>query len=116
MRTKQIFLNNATVTHSIRHGEPSVAVYADALDALKSIGEAAGLYYSGYEKDRACRIMVREDSHKQRILVLEEDISLHGSCEWRYSKTLTDDQKRIDAYLAFHETLKTIHEYLIDSN
>ena len=43
-------------------------------------------------------------------LVVQEDVSHHGSPLWETVRTLTDDPRQIQRYLAFRDTLKMLRE------
>ena len=80
----------------------------DALEALKAIGLAYGLY------SRA------EELHGQRVhlevrkgrpaLVVQEDFSCHGSPCWETVRTLTEDPAEIQQYMAFRNVLHIIQQ------
>ena len=79
----------------------------DSLDALKAIGLAYGLY-SRSEELRGTRVKLVGDDHP--ALVVQEDVSHHGSPLWETTYTITDDPKQIQRYMAFRETLKMFQE------
>ena len=80
----------------------------DALEALKEIGSAYGLY-SRAEELRGQRVHLdKRDGHS--VLVVQEDLSLHGSPCWETSHTLTDDPVQIQRYMAFREVLHSIQQ------
>lgn len=85
----------------------SVSTTVDALEALKSIGVAYGLY-SRTEDSRNERIML-EDGDRP-ALVVQEDISHHGSPLWETVRTITDDPEQINRYLAFREVVKIVRQ------
>ena len=65
----------------------------DALEALKAIGLAYGLY-SRAEERRGQRVHLADrDGHT--ALVVQEDFSCHGSPCWETVRTLTEDVLRI---------------------
>ena len=86
----------------------NVYTTVDALEALKAIGIAYGLY-SRDEESRDQRVMPDEGGDYP-ALVVQEDISRHGSPLWETVRTLTDDPRQIQRYLAFRETLAMIQE------
>lgn len=80
----------------------------DALEALKVIGLAYGVY-SHAEESRDQRVML-DESGKSPVLVVQEDISHHGSPLWEPVRTLTDDPRQIQRYLAFRDMLNMMRE------
>lgn len=86
----------------------NVYTTVDALEALKAIGIAYGLY-SRAEESRDQRVMPDEGGDYP-ALVVQEDVSRHGSPLWETVRTLTDDPRQIQRYLAFRETLAMIQE------
>ncbi len=79
----------------------------DSLDALKAIGVAYGLYNRS-EELRDSRVMLVGDNHPS--LVIQEDVSRHGSPLWETKYTITDDPKQIQRYMAFRKILKMFQE------
>ena len=80
----------------------------DALEALKTIGLAYGLY-SRAEELRGQRVHL--EARKGRpALVVQEDFSCHGSPSWETVRTLTEDPARIQQYMAFRDGMRTIQE------
>lgn len=77
----------------------------DAVEALKVIGLAYGLYDHA-EEFRELRVSLQDGTHP--ALVVQQDISLHGSPCWETIRTLTDDPEQIRRYMAFRETLKMV--------
>ena len=77
----------------------------DAVEALKVIGLAYGLYDHA-EKFRGLRVSLQDGARP--ALVVQQDISLHGSPCWETIRTLTDDPEQIRRYMAFRETLKMV--------
>ena len=68
----------------------------DALEALKAIGLAYGLY-SRAEELRGQRVHLADrDGHT--ALVVQEDFSCHGSPCWETVRTLTEDPAEIQQY------------------
>ena len=80
----------------------------DALEAMKYVGLAYGLY-SHAEESRDQRVMLDEGGDHPALIV-QEDVSLHGSPLWETVRTLTDDPRQIQRYLAFQDTLKMMRE------
>lgn len=80
----------------------------DALEALKEIGSAYG-FYSRAEELRGQRVHLdKRDGHS--VLVVQEDLSLHGSPCWETTHTVTDDPVQIQRYMAFREVLHSIQQ------
>lgn len=75
-----------------------ISVTVDAMETLKKIGELYGLY-SSYKDMRDTRIMYEEEPVP--ALVVQENISYHGSPCWDTVRTLTTDPDRIKWYRAF---------------
>ena len=86
----------------------SIYTTVDALEAMKVIGLAYGLY-SHAEEVRGQRVMLDEGGGHP-VLVVQEDISHHGSPLWETICTLTDDPRQIPRYLAFRDALKMLRE------
>ena len=86
----------------------SVYTTVDALEAMKVIGLAYGLY-SHAEESRDQRVML-DESGDRPALVVQEDISRHGSPLWETVRTLTDDPQQIQRYLVFRDTLKMMQQ------
>lgn len=84
-----------------------VRVTVDAMETLKKIGELYGLY-SSYKDMRDTRVTYEEDPVP--ALVIQEDISRHGSPCWKTVRTLTTDPDRIKWYRAFGDLVNFIKE------
>ena len=80
----------------------------DTLEAMKVIGVAYGLYSQAEESRDQC--VALDESGDRPALVVQEDISHHGSPLWETVRTLTDDPRQIQRYLAFRDTLKMLRE------
>ena len=78
-----------------------------ALEALKIVGLAYGLYDHA-EEFRGLRVLLQDGARP--ALVVQQDISLHGSPCWETIRTLTDDPEQIRRYMAFRETLKMVRQ------
>lgn len=89
----------------------SVYTTVDALEALKVIGIAYGLY-SRAEDRMDSRVML-EDGERP-ALVLQEDVSHHGSPQWETVRVITDAPEQIHRYLAFRETVKIVRQMEIE--
>ena len=85
----------------------SVYTTVDALEALKCIGMTYGLYDHAEDLSNA-RVMLEKGEHP--ALVVQEDISHHGSPCWKTVRMITDDPGQILRYLAFRETVQMIHQ------
>ncbi len=90
----------------------SIYTTVDALEALKCIGMAYGLYNHA-EDLRDSRVMLVEDVERP-ALVIQEDISRHGSPCWETVRTITDDPERIRRYMAFRETVGIVRQMEIE--
>lgn len=86
----------------------SIYTTVDALEAMKCIGLAYGLY-SHAEEFRDQRVMLDEGGDHP-ALVVQEDVSRHGTPLWETVRTLTNDPRQIQRYLAFRDTLKMLRE------
>ena len=86
----------------------SIYTTVDALEAMKCIGLAYGLY-SHAEEFRDQRVMLDEGGDHP-ALVVQEDVSRHGTPLWETVRTLTNDPRQIQRYLAFRDTLKMMRE------
>lgn len=78
-----------------------------AMEALKVIGRAYGLYDYA-EEFREYRVTLRDG--ERPALVVQEDRNLHGSPFWVTVRTVTDDPEQIQRYMAFRETLKMVQQ------
>lgn len=80
----------------------------DALEALKAIGLAYGLY-SRAEELRGQRVhLTGGEGHT--ALVVQEDFSCHGSPCWETVRTLTEDPAEIQQYMAFRDVLRIVQQ------
>lgn len=96
------------LTGEIRISTEHVYTMVDALEAIKEIGSAYGLY-SRAEELRGQRVHLDEhDGHP--ALVVQEDLSLHGSPCWKTIYTVTDDPVQVQRYMAFREVLSSIQQ------
>ena len=59
---------------------------------------------------KICGIAVSHWRMERPALVVQEDVSLHGSPFWETVRTITDDPERIRQYVAFRETLKMFQQ------
>lgn len=97
-----------SLTGEVHISTGSVYTTVDALEAMKCVGLAYGLY-SHAEEVRDQRVMLDEGGDHP-ALVVQEDVSYHGSSQWETVYTVTDDPKQIQRYLAFRDTLKMLRE------
>ena len=89
----------------------SIYTTVDAQEALKAIGVAYGLY-SRAEENRDQRVMLEGGDHP--ALVVQEDVSHHGSPLWETVRTITDDPEQIQRYMDFRKVVRTIRQMEID--
>lgn len=75
--------------------------------------QMAGLY-SAWEDSRDHRVMIETDSGKPSALVLEEDISTHGSPFWKFSNVLEIDPVRVEEYAFAREAIKVFKKRVQD--
>ena len=101
-----------SLTGEVHISTGSIYTTVEALEAMKVIGAAYGLYDHA-EEFRDQRVML-DESGNHPALVVQEDISRHGSPLWETSRTLTDDPRQIQRYLAFRDTLKMMRELDLD--
>lgn len=97
-----------SLTGEVHISTGSICTTVDALETMKCIGLAYGLY-SHAEEFRDQRVMLDEGGDHP-ALVVQEDVSRHGSPLWETVRTLTDDPRQIQRYLAFRDTLKMLRE------
>lgn len=100
-----------SLTGEVHISTGSVYTTVDALEALKVIGIAYGLY-SRAEEQRDARVVLEDGEHPS--LVVQEDISYHGSPQWKTLRVITDDPEQIHRYLAFRETVKIVRQMEIE--
>lgn len=89
----------------------SVYTTVDALHALKCVGLTYGLYDYA-ENIRGARVILEEGD--KPALVVQSDISHHGSPLWETIRVITDDPEQIHRYLAFREVVKMIRQMEIE--
>lgn len=80
----------------------------DALEALKVIGLAYGVYDQA-EEVRGYRVKLLEEKDRL-VLVVQEDVSTHGSPLWETIRTVTDDQRQLQRYLIFRGMMKMLQD------
>lgn len=100
-----------SLTGEIHISTGSVYTTVDALEALKAIGVAYGLY-SRDEDQRGCRVVMEDGEFP--ALVVQEDKSLHGSPCWETVRTVTNDPEQIKRYMAFRNTVQMIQKLNIE--
>ena len=91
-----------SLTGELHMNATGFSVTVDALETLKIVGIAYGVYDHA-EDLRDCRVTL--ENGERPALVVQEDVSLHGSPFWETVRTITDDPERIRQYVAFRETL-----------
>lgn len=78
-----------------------------ALEALKVIGIAYGLYDHA-EEFSGLRVSLQEGARP--ALIVQQDVSLHGSPCWETIRTLTEDSQQIRRYMSFRDTLEMFQQ------
>nr|WP_325259009.1 hypothetical protein [uncultured Oscillibacter sp.] len=94
-----------SLTGEVHISTGSVYTTVDALEALKCIGLAYGVYDHAEELRNA---RVRLEDGDKPALVVQEDVSHHGTPLWETVRVITDDPEQIHRYLAFRETVKML--------
>lgn len=89
----------------------SVYTTVDALEALKCVGLAYGLYDHAEELRDA---RVRLESGDNPALIVQENVSHHGSPLWETVRVITDDPEQIKRYMAFRNTVQIIRKMEIE--
>lgn len=102
-----------SLTGEVHIGTGSVYTTVDALEALKCVGMAYGLYDHA-EELRNARVRLEEGEHP--ALVVQEDVSHHGSPMWETVRTITDDPEQIHRYLSFRESVKMVRQIEIEQS
>ena len=97
-----------SLSGEVHIGSGGVYTTVDAVEAMKCIGLSYGLY-SHAEEFREQRVMLDEGG-THPTLVVQEDVSHHGSPLWETVRTLTDDPQQIHRYLAFRDMLNILQE------
>lgn len=100
-----------SLTGEVHISTGSVYTTVDALEALKCIGLAYGIYDHAEELRNA---RVRLEDGDKPALVVQEDISHHGTPLWETVRVITDDLEQIHRYLAFRETVKIVRQMEIE--
>lgn len=91
----------------------SVYTTVDALEALKCVGLAYGLYDHA-EEFRDAR--VRLEAGDRPALVVQENVSHHGIPLWETVRVITDDPEQIKRYMAFRNTVQIIRMMEIEQS
>lgn len=89
----------------------SVYTTVDALEALKCIGLVYGLY-DHCEDLRNCRVTM--EGRDIPALVVQKDISHHGTPLWETVRMVTNDPEQIKRYMAFRNTVQMIRKLDIE--
>ena len=89
----------------------SVYTAVDALEALKCIGLVYGLY-DHCEDLRNCRVTM--EGGDIPALVVQKDISHHGTPLWETVRMVTNDPEQIKRYMAFRNTVQMIRKLDIE--
>lgn len=105
-----ISLKNVTVTQNISPGGIRTEVTTDAYETLKCVGTAASLYFPICE-EYGYRVIPREQDGKT-VIVLEEDVSYHGSELWEERSVLVKDPEQVEDFLQFSKLLKRLKHRL----
>ena len=100
-------VKEVTLSGEVRIRDGFCSTTVNALEALKEIGMAYGVY-SRAEESRDCRVMLLEG--ERPTLVVQEDISHHGSPQWETVRAITDDSWHIQRYMAFRDMLSMLRE------
>lgn len=96
-----------SLTGEVHISATGVYTTVDALEALKCIGLAYGLYDHG-EELRDCRVMM--EGGDTPALVVQEDVSHHGTPLWETVRMITNDPEQIKRYMAFRNTVQIIRK------
>ena len=89
----------------------SVYTTVDALEALKCIGLVYGLY-DHCEDLRNCRVTM--EGGDIPALVVQKDISHHGTPLWETVRMVTNDPEQIKRYMAFRNTVQMFRKLDIE--
>lgn len=101
-----------SLTGEVHISTGSIYTTVDAQAALKCIGMVYGLYDHS-EDLRDSRVMLEKDGDRP-ALVVQEDISRHGSPCWETVRTITDDPEKIRRYMAFREIVGIVRQMEIE--
>ena len=100
-------VKEVTLSGEVRIRDGFCSTTVNAVEALKEIGMAYGVY-SRAEESRDCRVMLLEG--ERPTLVVQEDVSRHGSPQWETVRIMTDDPRQIQRYMAFRDMLSMLRE------
>lgn len=100
-----------SLTGEIHISTGSVYTTVDALEALKCVGLAYGLYDHAEELRDA---RVRLEAGDRPALVVQENVSHHGTPLWETVRVITDDPEQIKRYMAFCNTVQMIRKMEIE--
>ena len=109
MSDRNITITNGSMAVNMSDGK--VQVTTNAFDTMKLVGYAYDLY-SPYEDMRDFRVMYQKDPSP--ALVVQEDISRHGSPCWKPIKVLTEDPQKIALCLQFNDLLRSLRRMEIE--
>ena len=96
-----------SLTGELHMNSTGFSVTVEALETLKIIGIAYGVYDHA-EDLRDCRVTL--ENGERPALVVHEDVSLHGSPFWKTIRTITEDPEQIQRYMAFRETVEMLRQ------
>ena len=96
-----------SLTGELHMNSTGFSVTVEALETLKIIGIAYGVYDHA-EDLRDCRVTL--ENGERPALVVQEDVSLHGSPFWKTIRTNTEDPEQIQRYMAFRETVEMLRQ------
>ena len=102
-----------SLTGELHMNSTGFSVTVEALETLKIIGIAYGVYDHA-EDLRDCRVTL--ENGERPALVVQEDVSLHGSPFWKTIRTITEDPEQIQRYMAFRETVERVEKYIAEQN
>lgn len=91
----------------------SVYTTVDALEALECVGFAYGIY-SPAEGRRNYRVKL--EGGDRPALIMQENVSHHGTPLWETIKVVTDDPEQIKRYMAFRNTVQMIRKLDIEQD
>jgi len=101
-----------SLTGEVHISTGSIYTTVDALAALKCIGMAYGLY--DHSEDLQNSRVILEEGGDRPALIVQEDVSRHGSPCWETVRTITDDPEQIQRYMAFRKTVDMIRQMEIE--
>lgn len=111
---KNIELKDAVVVIDYdSDGATHTKILIQPVQTMLRLLQMAGLF-SAWEESRDYRVMIETDNEKPSALVLEEDISTHGSPFWKFSKVLEIDPDRVEEYAFAREAIKVFKKRVQD--